>query len=221
MKPFGTVDLYWIPLGAGDHVVKFSGRGYERMVAFTRRRTPCDLYHSALIVTFCDGPRIIEQAPVADLNGRTERGVDSERAVGLRIAARFRLFRYENLCWLNGIIPGIRSAVSSPVRISDNPVHAERIVDLLPAAPQYVWGRDVLGAGEMWNSNSLIAWVLTHSQIFIDDFVLHVEVERQDGGQESSRRIEIVDFKQYMCSNSLVSEARRDRSATSHWRLSA
>jgi hypothetical protein len=26
-----------------------------------------------------------------------------------------------------------------------------------------VWGRDELGTGEMWNSNSVIAWVITSS----------------------------------------------------------
>jgi len=29
--------------------------------------------------------------------------------------------------------------------------------------PVPVWGRDELGAGEMWNSNSVIAWVLARS----------------------------------------------------------
>ena len=29
----GAVDLYWLPLGAGDHVVKRFGRLYETVVA--------------------------------------------------------------------------------------------------------------------------------------------------------------------------------------------
>jgi hypothetical protein len=139
------------------------------MVSLAERRSPRILYHSALIVTLCDGPRIIEQAPVADLNGWTERGVISEGPVGLRSAARFRLFRYENRCWLNGTIFDINMAVSSPVRISNDPDHAQRIVNLLRVAPTFVWGRDELNAGEMWNSNSLVAWVLTRSQIRIDE----------------------------------------------------
>jgi hypothetical protein len=28
-----------------------------------------------------------------------------------------------------------------------------------------VWGRDELGTGEMWNSNSVIAWVIARSGI--------------------------------------------------------
>jgi hypothetical protein len=35
----------------------------------------------------------------------------------------------------------------------------------VPAVPTPVWGRDELAAGEMWNSNSVVAWVLAHSGI--------------------------------------------------------
>ena len=34
-----------------------------------------------------------------------------------------------------------------------------------PAVPTAVWGRDDLGAGETWNSNSLISWLLVGSGI--------------------------------------------------------
>ncbi len=46
----GGVDLYWLPLGAGGHSVRFNGRVYEALVATVERRTRCDLYHSALEV---------------------------------------------------------------------------------------------------------------------------------------------------------------------------
>ena len=150
--------------------MSLSGRLYERLTSFAERRVPLDLYHSALIATLSDGPRIIEQAPVVDVNG-SERGVVSEGPVAFRFAARFRLFRYENRCWLNGVIPDIDQAVSSPVRLVDDIDAAQRIVDLLPLAPTYVWGRDQLDAGEMWNSNSLIAWVLSCSHVGIDNLV--------------------------------------------------
>ena len=31
------------------------------------------------------------------------------------------------------------------------------LIDLLPAVPTQVWGRDEARAGEMWNSNSVVA----------------------------------------------------------------
>ena len=36
------------------------------------------------------------------------------------------------------------------------------------AFPTFTWGRDELGTGEMWNSNSLIAWLLARSGLQAD-----------------------------------------------------
>jgi hypothetical protein len=43
-----AVDLFWIPLGAGAHSVRWNGKVYEAIKALTQRRPRCDLYHSAL-----------------------------------------------------------------------------------------------------------------------------------------------------------------------------
>ena len=37
------------------------------------------------------------------------------------------------------------------------------MLDLTPDVPKLVWGRDELGAGEMWNSNSIISWLIARS----------------------------------------------------------
>jgi hypothetical protein len=37
------------------------------------------------------------------------------------------------------------------------------VLDAVPRVPIPVWGRDELGTGEMWNSNSVIAWVIARS----------------------------------------------------------
>jgi hypothetical protein len=34
---------------------------------------------------------------------------------------------------------------------------------VVPQIPTPVWGRDELGTGEMWNSNSVIAWIVARS----------------------------------------------------------
>ena len=39
------------------------------------------------------------------------------------------------------------------------------MLDLVPQVPTPVWGRDELATGEMWNSNSVIAWVIARSGI--------------------------------------------------------
>ena len=38
---------------------------------------------------------------------------------------------------------------------------AGHVLDLAAIVPVPVWGRDELDAGEMWNSNSVIAWLVT------------------------------------------------------------
>ncbi len=158
----GRVDLYWIPLGAGAKVVRLSGRIFEAIVAFVRRRARRDLYHSALVVDVAEGHYVIEQAPVPDSHGE-RRGVVAEGPVGVRWAGRFRIFRYEVRRWRDGRIPDLHDAVASPVRVSNDAAVARRLLDALPGIPRPVWGRDELGTGEMWNSNSVIAWALERS----------------------------------------------------------
>jgi hypothetical protein len=160
----GAVDLYWIPLGAGAHVVRISGKLFEALSALAQRRQRCDLYHSALVVHVPEGRFVVEQAPVLDRHGE-RRGVVAEGPVGMRWAGRFRIFRYEIRRWRDGEIPDVREAVESPVRVADDLARARRILELLPSVPTPVWGRDELDAGEMWNSNSITAWALTRSGI--------------------------------------------------------
>jgi hypothetical protein len=161
------VDLYWLPLGAGGHSVRLNGRAFEAVAARLERRAPCDLYHSALEVRVPDGRYVIEQAPVRDGNGR-ERGVVAEGVVGSPRAGRFRLFRYEVRCWRDGVIPDLDEAVDSPQRLTDDPDAARRVLDLAPRVPTATWGRDELATGEMWNSNSLIAWLIARSGLPAD-----------------------------------------------------
>ena len=161
-RAMAAVDLFWLPLGAGGHFVRFNGRAFEAAAARRARRPACDLYHSALEVRVPEGDFVIEQAPVADAYGQ-QRGVVAEGSVGSRFAGRFRIFRYEIRRWPGGKIPDIDEAVDSPRRLSDDLDLARRVLDLVPRVPTPVWGRDELRAGGMWNSNSVIAWVVASS----------------------------------------------------------
>jgi hypothetical protein len=153
-----AVELYWIPLGAGGHSVRFSGRVFEAIAAVRRHRRPCDLYHAALVVEV-DGDRYtIELAPSPNTD-EASRGVVATGTVGSRHAGRLRLFRYEVRCWGGGSIPDLGEAVGGPRRLSSDPALARRLVDLVATVPTPVWGRDELHTGEMWNSNSVTAWL--------------------------------------------------------------
>ena len=155
---FGA-DLHWLPLGAGGWFVRLNGRVYEACDAAIHRRSRYDLYHSALTVHVPSGRFVIEQTPVLDARG-VQRGVVAEGAVGSPWAARLRIFRYEVRRWRDGVIADLSEAVDSPRHLTDDPAVSERLLDLVPSVPTAVWGRDELHAGEMWNSNSIIAWLI-------------------------------------------------------------
>jgi hypothetical protein len=154
-----AVDLYWIPLGAGGHSVRFNGRVFEAVDAARRHRQQCDLYHAALVVEV-DGDRYtLELAPSPDAD-EEGRGVVATGAVGSRYLGWLRLFRYEVRCWRGGFIPDLGEAVGGPHTLTSEPLVARRLLGLVPTMPRPVWGRDELNAGEMWNSNSMIAWLV-------------------------------------------------------------
>ena len=156
------VDLYWLPLGAGGRFVRANGRAYERWSARRERRAPVDLYHSALMVGLDQVTYAVEMGPVWNV-ADGDRGVLCEGAVGAERLARFRPFRYEVRCWAGGRIPDVTEAVDSPVRTTLDPVTVASLVEVLRHVPPLVWGRDALGAGEMWNSNSVVAWALARA----------------------------------------------------------
>jgi hypothetical protein len=166
--PTTGVDLYWLPLGAGGHCVRLNGKAFEAIAARRGRRQRRDLYHSALQVHLPEARYVIEQAPAWGGGGH---GVVAEGPVGVRAAGRLRLFRYEVRCWRDGIIPDLVEAVESPQRLSDDVECARRLLRLVPEAPTPVWGRDELGAGEMWNSNSLISWLIASSGLPVQTIV--------------------------------------------------
>jgi hypothetical protein len=160
------IDLYWLPLGAGGHSVRFNGKAYELIAAMLQRRSRRDLYHSALVITVPEGRFVIEQAP-ARPHGE-DRGVVAHGAVGARALGRLRLFRYEIRCWRGGVIPDVAEAVDSPQGLSDDATIARRVLEVLPQVPTPVWGRDELHTGEMWNSNSVIAWALSRAGVRLE-----------------------------------------------------
>ena len=162
-----SIDLHWMPLGAGgSSVVRFSGRVYERLNALVTRRRPQALYHSALTVAVPDGRFMIELTPVPD-ELRSSRGVVCQGVVGSRLLSRWRVFRYELRCWQDGVIPDLEYE-TDPQRLTDDPRVASALLDVIPSLPTPVWGRDELRAGEMWNSNSAIAWLLARSGVPVD-----------------------------------------------------
>jgi hypothetical protein len=158
------IDLYWIPLGAGGSgLVRVNGLIYEAIHARRERRPPLDLYHTAIEVRLPEGRFTIENAWPSPDPDTASRGVTLEGPVGGRRIARFRWFRYEVRCWRDGVIPDIAEAVDGPQLLSSDLFLARRLVGLVALVPPMIWGRDELGVGEMWNSNSVVSWLLSRS----------------------------------------------------------
>jgi hypothetical protein len=163
-----SVDLYWLPLGAGGWFVRLNGRIYEAIKARLARRRSFDLYHSALEVRVPEGRFVIEVAwPIPDGDGAS-RGAVVEGPVGSRRIGAFRVFRYELRRWRDGVLPDADEAVASPQRLTEDPTRARRLLDLVGSVPRLVWGRDEMRTGDMWNSNSVISWLIARSGLPTD-----------------------------------------------------
>jgi hypothetical protein len=94
--------------------------------------------------------------------------VVAEGAVGSCWARSLRILRDEIRRWRGGVIPDVDEAVDSPQRLTDDPFVAQRLLQLVPDVPTPVWGRDELHAGEMWNSNSVISWLIARSGLGVE-----------------------------------------------------
>ncbi|MBD3783016.1 MAG: hypothetical protein IE926_08695 [Micrococcales bacterium] len=165
-----ALDLYWIPLGAGRRVVRLGGRWWEAAHALAAQRPARDLYHAVLVVTVDDLVTSVEMAPVWQRDP-----VDADRAaavvgpVALRALGRWRLFRYEVRCWPGYTVPDLAAAVGGRHGLSDDPARCRAVLHQAGHVPALTWGRDELGLGEMWNSNSVVAWLLARAGVDSDD----------------------------------------------------
>lgn len=157
-------DLWWLPVGAGGHVVVHTSRWWERWRALRERRGPRPLFHAALEVAGDEERYVIEMAPAWGSHAGS-RGVVATGPVGMRVLGRSRLFRYEIRCRDDGVLPDREYAPEPPRRLPLEEGTACDIRGRLRTAPLHVWGRDPFGAGDMWNSNSLIAWLLETSGV--------------------------------------------------------
>ncbi len=161
MTSGADIRLFWIPLGAGGHVIGWNGRIYEAIAARWAHRSRRALYHAALAVSLEGIASSIEMGPVWNV-ADADRGVVGTGPVGSPLLGSFRMSRYEVRCWPGGRIPDLDLAISS-FQVSSDRAHAIQLLDLTRDFPLATWGRDEQRTGEMWNSNSLVSWLLARS----------------------------------------------------------
>jgi hypothetical protein len=156
------ISLYWIPVGSGQHVVRRSTRVFESVDARRHHRPRRTLYHAALEVQLDAERWTVEMAPAWGGPAR-EHGVTVTGPVGFRRLGASRFFRYEVRVWKDGAVPDLGYAVGDPVHVATDPARVRRLISAGSRVPGLTWGRDELGLGDMWNSNSLAAWLLATS----------------------------------------------------------
>lgn len=167
-----AVVLWWIPVGAGGRVVRHTSRWWELLQARLARRDPRPLFHAALEATVTDGTRYaIEMAPSWSGPAGMDRGVMVRGPVGLRILGRWRLFRYEVRCWASGTIPDRSYAVGGPVVLTTDSAKSQALVSSVPYVPSLTWGRTAGAGDDMWNSNSVVSWLLVTADVTVDGVV--------------------------------------------------
>lgn len=163
MEGLAWIHIHWLPLGAGGApVVRLSGEAYERLAARRSHRDPHPLYHSALEVGLHDATWTIEMAPAWSCSD-PRRGVVANGPVGSRLLGLSRWFQYEVRCWQDGPVPEAAYRTRGPVNVPTDSARVSHLLQLVNCVPTPVWGRDELCTGEMWNSNSLVAWLLSGS----------------------------------------------------------
>jgi hypothetical protein len=167
------LEVLFIPLGAGDasHCVRVNGWVFEAVSAAVQRRSRRRLYHSVMHVHLDRRCHVIEMAPVWS-GPRGDHGARATGPVGLPSLGRFAAFRYEVRCWEGGTIPDLDHAVGGARVVPTDAARLSRLLSLTAAFPAFTWGRDEQHAGEMWNSNSLISWLLAVSGHEADDVTL-------------------------------------------------
>lgn len=160
-------DLFWLPVGAGGHIVKHTSRWWELVRVRREHRDPRPLFHAALEVFDGDARYMIEMTPAWGQRA-TSRGVVATGPVGVRWLGVSPFFRYEVRRWKGGDIPDRSWAIGAPMRFPLTRSGARELLARVPSVPRLTWGRDVFGTGDMWNSNSLIAWLLHTAGIDAD-----------------------------------------------------
>ncbi|MBO0901829.1 hypothetical protein J1G43_17855 [Cellulomonas sp. zg-ZUI22] len=143
----------WAAVGAGGRVARRTSAWWERAVAAREHRAPQPLVHAVLEVVVDGATTRVDMGPTW---GRTAAGRRVVRTgpVGSRLLGRCPLFRYE-VRTVHGpdATPGVL-AVSADVPVPRD------LLEHLTDVPAWTWGRDEAGTGDMWTSNSVVAWLL-------------------------------------------------------------
>ena len=164
------VDLYWLPLGAGGHSVRLNGIASSRpSPRALQRRARRDLYHAALEVRRPDGPVGDRAGALPGADGARARRRGRGRRWGCEPRAGCACSATRSAAGVDGVDPRRRGGRRQPAPPDRRPASAPGgCSSSCRSVPTPVWGRDELRAGEMWNSNSLVSWLIARTGLDVD-----------------------------------------------------
>lgn len=157
MDDTASLELLWIPVGAGTRFQRASLVLYEAVAAAISRRPRVALVHAGIKLGLDGKLYTFELMPAPP--GPNHTG-EVTGPVGVRGADRLRLFRYRACLFESEALPDEAWAIGEPLRLSDDPEVVRRVIELRRAIPAYTWGRRRRGHSEMWTSDSAVSWLL-------------------------------------------------------------
>lgn len=162
MDQTASLDLLWIPVGAGTRFQRASLVLYEAAAAALSRRPRVALVHAGIKLRF-EGKRYTFELMPAPPGPNHDGEVTGP--VGVRGADRLRLFRYRACLFEADGLPDEAWAIGEPLRLSEDPEVVRRVIEMRRDIPAYTWGRRRRGHSEMWTSDSAVSWLLGRAGI--------------------------------------------------------
>ena len=146
--------------------MRLNGRIFEAVGRGLEQRDRVRPLPLRMVVRVPEGEFVIEQAPVGT---ERELAASSPKApVGSRWARADSDLPLRDPPLARWRDPGRRRGGRQPAAADRGfPLRAGRARSCANV-PMPVWGRDELGTGEMWNSNSVVAWLIARSGLAVD-----------------------------------------------------
>lgn len=151
--------MWWLHVGAGGHVARRTSAWWERATAARQHRPPQVLVHAVLEVEDDDGVVAVDMGPTWGKEAAAARRVLMVGPVGSPALGWCPFFRYELRVVPSGVDES--AVVASSARVS----LPAGVLDDLAHVPGYTWGRDEAAVGDMWTSNSVVAWLLARAGV--------------------------------------------------------
>lgn len=149
--------VWWSAVGADAPVARHASAWWERAVAAREHRALAALVHAMLEVVVDGDAWAVEMAPTWGRGSAAQSRVVVVGPVASPLLGWCPLFRYAVRVTPGGADHGAAVAVGDELRTTRD------LLGDLVHLPLRTWGRDEARVGDMWTSNSVVAWLLVRA----------------------------------------------------------